>query len=69
VHKVLFLALSVTFLFVYEIAHLRIFILRYTNVRIIIIIIILGTADRFYAKFTWKMCLVPHSDEFECQVS
>ena len=27
-----------------------------------------GTAERIRAKFTWKTCLVPRSDEFECQV-
>ena len=42
------LALSVTFLFVYE---------MYREVR---------TAERIYAKFTWKTGLVPRSDEFEC---
>ena len=26
-----------------------------------------GTAERICAKFTWKMCLVPRSDEFEGQ--
>jgi len=26
-----------------------------------------GTADRICAKFTWKMCLLLRSDEFECQ--
>jgi len=26
-----------------------------------------GTAERIYAKFAGKTCLVPRSDEFECQ--
>ena len=46
------LALSVTFLFLF-------FFVCHSN--------ILGTAERVCAKFTGKMCLVPCSDEFECQ--
>jgi len=42
--NVLFLALSVTFLYVYE-----------------------GTTQWICAKFTGRTCLVPYSDEFECQ--
>jgi len=26
-----------------------------------------GTAERICARFTGKICMVPHSDEFECQ--
>jgi len=26
-----------------------------------------GTTEQICAKFTWKKCLVPHSDEFEDQ--
>jgi len=26
-----------------------------------------GTAEQIWAKFTWETCLVPRSDEFECQ--
>jgi len=29
--------------------------------------LIAETAKRICAKFTWKTCLVLHSDEFECQ--
>jgi len=49
--KVLFLALSVTFLFVYEIS-------REVGE---------GTAERICAKFTQKTCLGPCLDEFEGQ--
>jgi len=44
----MFLALSVTFLFVCE-----------SNMS--------GTAERICAKFISKTCLVPRSEEFECQ--
>ena len=27
----------------------------------------LGTAEWICARFTWTMCLIPRSDEFECQ--
>jgi len=50
--KVLFLALSVTLLFVYH------FVCE-SNIS--------GTAERICAKFAGKTCLVPRSDEFECQ--
>jgi len=26
-----------------------------------------GTAERICAKFTWKTCLIPRADEFQCQ--
>jgi len=28
----------------------------------------LGTAERIWTKFTQKMCLVPHSDEFKGEI-